>query len=89
MIDDGFTGSQDPDLADQIQRWRGDLEPGQQSYEGYFLLKAGGGQQFWTEFGPSLPNVDEITVFMGDRAFFLRLSGEERISYKVPAVVED
>ena len=89
LIEDGFTGSRDPNVADQIQQWRGDWEPGKQSYEGYFLLDAGAGHQFWTELGTSLPNIDDTAVFMGDRAFFLKLAGENRASYKVPATVEE
>ena len=87
-LSDGFTGSRDPDTADQVQLWQGDAEPGKQGYDSYFLLDAGAGHQYWTEIGPDLPNVNASRLFLGDRAFFLKISGPAPLDYQLPAVIE-
>lgn len=85
-VADGFQGSRDAEQADQVHLWQGDGEWGVEGYRGYFLLDAGSDWQFWTEMGPDLPDVEALDVLAGDRAFFFRLNGPDRLDYRVPGL---
>ncbi len=73
-VERGFTGSADPVLADQIQLWRGDAQPGDERYQTYFLLDGGGAEwRYWTGIDDvRLRNENDRDLFSLDRAFIWR-----------------
>ena len=85
-LDNGFLGSADPQGADQVQLWLGDLVQGALGYRGYFLLEADGRRHWTRVLDVNLADEDESTLFKADRAFFLQAAGESHREYRVPAV---
>jgi hypothetical protein len=72
LTEAGFTGATGSTLADQIQTWTGDSQPGTQGYTGLFLLRLGT-RVHWTAIGDSsLANQNTNPLLNPHRAFFIR-----------------
>lgn len=70
----GFTGSNNPPLADQIHIWGGDSIPGNSNFKAYFLLHLKNtGAEWWTPMGDSsLVDVSNTGLVPVNHAFFLK-----------------
>jgi hypothetical protein len=69
----GFVGAGNAASSDQIQRWRGDAAPGNNTFDGFFYLRSGSLFNQWTRSGDaSLPNLSEAELFQPHTATFIR-----------------
>ena len=88
LISNGFSGSPDPSLADQIMVWSGNSDPQTTGFVSYFLLDlgVGTGLRYWTVQGSAaLTNEDHTVLFRSNRATFIR-SNAPRSEYQIPAL---
>ena len=81
----GFTGSNDPTSADQIQLWNPDHDAESDGYTGFFLLDVPNTSfRYWTDLAnASLTDRDNATLFHYNRATFIRINGPAQLDYLV------
>ncbi len=72
-LEAGFTGAANVGLADQVLCWRADSVVGGQSYDSYFLLRAGSSYRQWVAQGDArLLNQNGVRFIRTHRALFIR-----------------
>jgi len=73
FFSNGFVGAGTAASSDQIQTWRGDITPGNHTFEGYFYLRSGSFFNQWTQTGDSsLLNHNANPLLPIHRATFIR-----------------
>ncbi len=79
----GFTGSNDPAVADKLQLWKGDATPDAIGYEGYFLLQGGAFNQWTSQQNAALVNQNHTTLLRSLRAVFI-LTRQSNNAHRMP-----
>jgi hypothetical protein len=79
-----FFGSVDPASTDKTFFWLGDATPGDEGYEGSFLLDAGAPYERWVDFDDSsVTSQDAAMLFHSNRAALIDVTSD-RLNYVMP-----